>query len=184
MARIATGAGRGFGALADTAPLLDSLGIRTTEPLGFNNTYALGMRRDRAAELQITKVSDLRSHPDLAFGFSNEFMDRSDGWPALRAVYGLPHKSVRGVDHDLAYRGLAAGSIDVLDLYSTDAEIAYYDLKVLRDDVSHFPRYEAVLVFRKDLASRFDRAMVLLEQLHGAIGEQRMTDRTRRGGTG
>src|SRR3972149_2988636 len=78
--------------------------------------------------LGITKISDLRKYPELKFSFTNEFMNRGDGWPSLRKAYNLPQKNVRGLDHDLAYRGLESGSIDVIDLYSTDAEIRYYKL--------------------------------------------------------
>ena len=93
-------------------------------PLGFNNTYALGMRADTAQRLGITKISDLVQHPELRFGFSNEFMNRGDGWPALRDSYRLPQTQVNGLDHDVAYRGVVAGAIEVIDLYATDAEIA------------------------------------------------------------
>ena len=94
-----------------------------SRPLGFNDTYAIGMREEVAARLGIRTLSDLRNHPDLKFGFSNEFMERADGWPGLRDRYGLPQRDVRGLDHDLAYRALAAGEIQATDLYSTDAEI-------------------------------------------------------------
>ena len=110
-------------ALADT---LARYGIAMTEPLGFNNTYAIGMRAAHADSLGLETISDLRNHPDLAFGFSNEFMDRGDGWPSLKRAYTLP-QTARGVDHDVAYQGLASGQIDVTDLYSTDAEIERYE---------------------------------------------------------
>ena len=67
----------------------------------------------------------------MKFGFTNEFIDRNDGWSGLRNKYQLPQKDVNGLDHDLAYRGLEGGSVDVIDFYSTDAEIEYYKLKVL-----------------------------------------------------
>ncbi|NNE45064.1 MAG: ABC transporter permease subunit [Rhodothermales bacterium] len=166
--------------LSVALPHLDSLGIEFTAPLGFNNTYALGMSEARAAELGIENITDLVDHPDLRLGFSNEFMDRGDGWPALRTAYRLPHESVQGVDHDLAYRGLEGGSIDVIDLYSTDAEIAYYGLRTLTDDRSHFPRYDAVVLYRKDLAERHPTLVDLLVGLEGAITEEEMTDMNRR----
>ncbi|HZO17118.1 MAG TPA: glycine betaine ABC transporter substrate-binding protein, partial [Polyangiaceae bacterium] len=143
--------------------LLDEAGVRMSAPLGFNNTYALAMRKARAQELGVAKLSDLERHPELAIRFSNEFMDRKDGWPALRQAYGLKQADVRGLDHDLAYRGIEAGHIDVLDVYSTDAEIAYYDLVVLTDDRAHFPRYDAVLLARKQIPSEAWRALTALE---------------------
>jgi osmoprotectant transport system permease protein len=138
--------------------------------LGFDDSYALGMREDTAAGLGITRISDLARHPDLRVVLSNEFMSRGDGWPGLRAAYDLPHQP-RGMDHDLAYRALAGGAIDVTDLYTTDAEIRAYRLRVLDDDRRHFPRYDAVIVHRADLAPEAARA---LAGLAGRIGTQAM----------
>ena len=164
----------GGAAAPDLGALRDSLrarGISMTEPLGFNNTYAIGMLAGRAERLGIATISDLAEHSDLALGFTNEFMDRPDGWPGLRAAYALPHRDVRGLDHDLAYRGLEAGTIVATDLYSTDAEIRLYDLRVLRDDRSFFPDYQAVFLYRADLAPE---AVAVLERLEGAIAEDAM----------
>lgn len=148
--------------------------ILMSRPLGFNNTYAIGMKEDVAEKLGINKISDLRKHPQLRFGFTNEFMDRRDGWPSLRRAYSLPQKNVRGLDHDLAYRGLESGAIQVTDLYSTDAEIRYYNLRTLKDDLNHFPEYNAVLLYRKDLKTRAPQALKAILQLEGSISESEM----------
>lgn len=155
-------------------PLLDDYGIRMSSPLGFNNTYAVGMRKELAHQLGISKISDLANHLQLRLGFSGEFLDRKDGWPSLRRHYGLAHKDVRGLDHDLALRGLVGGTIDVMDLYSTDAEIQYYDLKALEDDLRFFPAYHAVLLYRKDLQNRNPDATALLMELPGKITDAEM----------
>jgi osmoprotectant transport system permease protein len=125
-------------------------GIGITPRLGFNNTYVIGMLKTHAQKLSISKISDLRQQPQLRFAFSNEFMDRSDGWPALRQHYQLPQLEVKGVEHNLAYRGIESGVIDVIDLYSTDAEIDYYKLRSLQDDKNYFPNYHAVYLYRLD----------------------------------
>jgi len=164
----------GGAVVPDLDALRDSLrvrGIGMTEPLGFNNTYAIGMREPEAARLGIETISDLAEHPDLAIGFTNEFMDRPDGWPGLRRAYALPHRDVRGLDHDLAYRGLETGTIAATDLYSTDAEIRLYDLRILQDDRGFFPDYQAVVLYRLDLAPD---AIAVLERLEGAIAEDVM----------
>ncbi len=154
--------------------------IRMTEPLGFNNTYAIGMRPQTAQRLGIRTVSDLRRHPDLRFGFTNEFMNRGDGWPALRQRYGLGQQDVRGLDHDLALRALQDGSIDATDLYSTDAEIAFYGFRVLEDDLAHFPRYDAVFLYRAELVQRAPDLVEALEALSGTIDEARMVHMNQR----
>ena len=149
-------------------------GIVLGPALGFNNTYAVGMEEDRAAELGVRTVSDLVDHPELAFGFTNEFLDRGDGWPSLRDAYGLPHSDVRGLDHDLAYRALTSGAIDAMDLYSTDAEIRYYGLRVLEDDRRHFPEYSAYVLWRADLEERAPDVVRALRRLGGTLPEADM----------
>ncbi len=167
-------ADRDFQAESAIRSALAEMGIVMGKPLGFNNTYALGMRKPDAARFGIKTISDLRNQPQLRFGFTNEFMDRGDGWPSLLRRYGLPQENVRGLDHDLAYRGLQAGDIDLIDLYSTDAEIQYYDLFVLVDDLQHFPRYEAVLLFRADLANRVPGVVTEWNKLEGEISTKQM----------
>ncbi len=137
--------------LDNLSDALEERGVGATPPLGFNNTYALGMRESHAEELGIRTISDLNEYPQLRLAFSNEFMDRADGWPGMRDAYNLPHSGVSGIDHGLAYRGVANESIDVIDLYATDAEIDYYNLRVLEDDRSFFPEYNAVFLYRLDL---------------------------------
>ncbi len=149
-------------------------GVRMSRPLGFNNTYALGLKKDLALRLGLERISQLREHPELRFGFTNEFMDRPDGWPGLRDHYGLAQRDVRGLDHDLAYRGLASDDLDLVDLYSTDADIRYYDLAVLEDDKGHFPVYDAVLLYRQDLEQRAPQAVQALLTLQGAIDAPQM----------
>ena len=168
--------------LPDEAALrahLAGLGLGMTAPLGFDNTYALGMPEAAAARLGIETISDLRAHPGLAFGFTNEFMDRADGWPGLRDAYALPQQDVRGLDHDLAYRALADGAIALTDLYATDAEIAYYGLRVLRDDRAFFPEYRAVYLYRLDLPPPAAAALARLAGRLDAGTMQRLNARAK-----
>ncbi|HKY32219.1 MAG TPA: glycine betaine ABC transporter substrate-binding protein [Candidatus Polarisedimenticolia bacterium] len=153
---------------------LAAQGIVMTGSLGFENTYALGMRETASRRLGLRSISDLRSRPELRLGFSEEFLHRPDGWPALKARYGLPQADVRPLDHDIAYRALANGVIDVMDLYSTDAEIDHDRLEVLADDLGQFPPYRAVLLHRADLAQRFPSVIAALKRLEGAIDEPQM----------
>jgi len=145
-----------------------------TAPLGFNNTYAIGVRPETADRFGLATVSDVASHPGLRLGFSSEFMERADGWPGLRDRYRLPQTDVGGLDHDLALRALADGSIDAIDLYATDAEIDYYGFRLLADDLEYFPRYDAVFLYRADLARRSPEAVAAIEALAGTIDESRM----------
>lgn len=158
------------------AQALAAQGIQMSEPLGFNNTYALGMKEAVAQRLGIRTLSDLRAHPELVLGFSNEFMERSDGWPAVRKRYALNAGRVRGLDHDLAYRALASGAIQVTDLYSTDAEIVHDGLRVLEDDLKHFPEYQAVWLWRTAWAQKHPREVAVLRQAEGLISASQMVE--------
>ncbi len=158
---------------AELRAALDARGLAMTDSLGFQNTYAFGMQRKRAQALGIASLSDLARHPTLKIGLSNEFMQRADGWPGVRAAYALP-QAATGLDHDLAYRALQSGAIEVTDLYSTDAEIPYYQLQVLRDDRHYFPDYQAIFVYRKDLAQRAPAMLQALRELQGRIDEATM----------
>lgn len=173
-------AGEGIEGRAELERALEDHGVRITRPLGFNNTYALGMLEPEAQRLGIARISDLARHPQITVGFTNEFMDRADGWPALRARYSLPLEKVQGLDHDVAYKALEQGAIQVMDLYSTDAEIAYYSLRVLEDDLGHFPRYDAVFLYRADLEARAPHFVTELRALAGRIQEPAMIAMNRR----
>jgi osmoprotectant transport system permease protein len=150
-------------------------GIAMTAPLGFDNTYAVAMTEARAAAFGIRRISDLAAHPELRLAFSNEVMNRRDGWPGLRARYGLPQEA-RGMDHDLAYRALAAGTIDATDVYATDAEIRAYGLRVLEDDRHQFPAYQVVLLYRAALARELPAVVAAWRRLEGRIPAAAMID--------
>ena len=148
---------------------LKARGVGMTRPVGFNNTYAIGVAGAVADRLNLRTVSDLAKHPDLRLGLSSEFLERADGWPKLRDAYRLPQRGVRGLDHDLAYRAIAAGEIDATDLYSTDAEILAHRLRVLDDDRGVFPRYDCVWLHRADLESRSPGALDAIGRIAGKI---------------
>jgi osmoprotectant transport system permease protein len=153
----------------DLPAALARLGLRMGPPIGFDDAYAIGMRRDAAERLDVHAISDLARHPKLMLGFSNEFMRRRDGWPRLREVYSFSDERVRGLEHEVAYWALRDGAIDATDLYSTDAEIRAGNLFVLADDRRAFPRYDAVFLFRGGLPAK---AMRALEGVH--IDQQQM----------
>ncbi len=153
---------------------LRPLGLEAADPLGFNNTYAIGLRRAQAERLGIRTISDLRRHPELKFGFGHEFLGRRDGWPGLKAAYGLPQTTPRGLDHGLAYEALAAGEIDGMDVYTTDAKIARFHIYTLQDDRHFFPEYDAVLLYRIEARKRYPKAFEAFGRLKGAIDAKRM----------
>jgi Periplasmic glycine betaine/choline-binding (lipo)protein of an ABC-type transport system (osmoprotectant binding protein) len=152
---------------------LAKFGVGMTAELGFNNTYALVVRRDAAQQKGIRTISDLRNHPELKFGLTHEFLDRKDGWKPLVEKYRLPNANVVGIDHGLGYDALRNGSIDVKDAYSTDAKIGEYQLLTLEDDLQFFPQYKAVFLYRLDLPPN---VIAVLRSLEGSLDEKRMID--------
>ena len=150
---------------------LARLGVGMSSDLGFNNTYALVMRRAEADRLEIKTISDLRQHSELKVGLTHEFLDRQDGWQPLLQRYNLTMPNVSGIDHAIGYAALAQGSIDLKDAYSTDAKIAENDLVVLRDDLHFFPEYKAVFLYRLELDPRAISAL----NRFARIDEKKMT---------
>lgn len=135
--------------LAQINAWLAPLGLKAAVPLGFNNSYALAMREADAARLGIATISELAAKATtLKLGLSHEFVARADGWPALQQAYGLKLQPGAGLDHGLAYQALARGQVDLIDVYTTDAQLARQPVRVLRDDRAFFPRYDAVLLMR------------------------------------
>ncbi|HZX26546.1 MAG TPA: glycine betaine ABC transporter substrate-binding protein [Telluria sp.] len=149
---------------------LRALGLGMAVPLGFNDSYALAVRDEAGGP---AKVSDLAARPELRFGLSHEFIGRADGWEGLAARYALPQRPA-GLDHGLAYAALAERKVDVIDIYSTDARIRQYRLRVLADDKAFFPRYDAVLLYRLDLPQRLPAAWQALLRLERRIDEATM----------
>jgi len=144
---------------------LAAQGLGVAVPLGFNNTYALAVRGDPGGP---RTLNDLAARRELRYGLSHEFIGRADGWPGLAKQYGIS-ATPRGLDHGIAYEALAQKQVDVIDIYSTDAKISQYGLRVLEDDRAYFPRYDAVLLYRLDAAQRFPAAWQALRALEGRI---------------
>ncbi|CAK9071305.1 Glycine betaine/carnitine/choline transport ATP-binding protein OpuCA, partial [Durusdinium trenchii] len=135
-------ADQGLSTEAELRDALADVGLAMSEPIGFNNTYAIGVMPTTAERLGLATISDLRRAPELTFGFTNEFIERNDGWRALRDAYGLPQANIQGIDHDLGYQALGSGAIDAKEIYTTDAKIESMGITVLADDLGHFPRYD------------------------------------------
>jgi osmoprotectant transport system permease protein len=149
-------------------------GLAISDPLGFHNGYALAVLPETQERLNLYRISDLRRHPQLRLAFTHEFIGRQDGWEGLARHYGLRMSNVRGIQHELAYDALASRQIDLMEIYTTDAQIERLGLRLLEDDRDFFPRYDAVLLYRADLALRAPAALASMERLVGRIDEETM----------
>jgi len=154
---------------------LASRGLTVSESLGFANTYALATRADLAERLALRTISDLASHRELRAAFSSGFLEREDGWPGLRAVYGLAVARADVMEHALTYRAVASGEVDLMDVFSTDGQLERLHLRLLEDDKRFFPDYSAVLLARREMTERFPRTWARLrESLEGRIDGRHM----------
>jgi len=149
-------------------------GLGISDPIGFNDGYAIAVTDAVARRFNLRTLSDLASHPEVRLGLTHEFLGRPDGYPGLAAHYGLRMSQVRGIQHELSYQALESNAIDATDIYTTDAQIARLGLRLLEDDRGFFPRYDAVWLYRLDLARREPRAAAAIAQLTGVIDEARM----------
>ena len=156
-------------------------GVEWLPPLGFENTYAIAVRRETAEELGLGTLSDLaRVAPRLTAGFSPDFIGRQDGLPGLQGAYGMRFRGVRSLVQAVKYEALAAGRVDVIDGYSTDGAIARYDLVVLEDDVGFFPPYDAAPLVGARLVDENPRAVVVLALLARTLDEPTVRELNRR----
>ena len=156
-------------------------GARWLPPLGFENTYAISVRRETATRYALRTLSDLaRVAPTLRAGFTADFIGRNDGLPGLTRAYGLRLREVRPLLGAVKYQALASGDVDVIDGYSTDGLIARYNLVVLVDDLHFFPPYQAAALVSPALATDNPRAIAVLAELSGRIDDAMMRTFNRR----
>jgi glycine betaine/choline ABC-type transport system substrate-binding protein len=153
----------------------ENFDIRWLGPMGFNNTYAIAVRRENAEKKGWTKVSDLRAEAgSLRAGFTAEFSERPDGYPGLKEAYGFGFGTVIGLDPALMYDAVKEGQVDLITAFSTDSRIPGYDLVILDDDRGFFPPYYAAPVIRMDTLELHSEIADALAPLSGIMNEQTM----------
>ncbi len=145
-------------------------------PLGFNNTYALKMRRDDAEELGIETISDLRGvDSEIVVGTDANFQEREgDGYNAFTDHYDLEFADAIAMEIGLMYRAVDAGDVDCIVAYATDGRTAALDLKVLEDDMGFFPPYDGGFVVRQQLLDAYPEVEEALSVLWGHFDDERM----------
>jgi osmoprotectant transport system permease protein len=154
--------------------LRENHGIEVAGALGFENAYALAMRRHQAADSGIRTISDLAPYArQWAIGGDYEFFGRPE-WAALRDSYGLAFASERTMDPSLMYQAVAAGQVEVISAFSTDGRIASLDLVVLDDDRRAIPPYDALILVGSRLARERPDIVSALRELEGTIGADGM----------
>jgi osmoprotectant transport system permease protein len=163
--------------------LQETNGIRLLGPLGFENAYALAMTRAKAAALNVHSIADLaRAAPQLTIAGDYEFFARPE-WRALRDAYGLQFKAERTMQPDFMYRAAAAGDVDVISAYTSDGQIAQFDMAVLTDPKHVIPPYDAILLLSPRRAN--DQALIAtLTPLLNAVPVSAMREANARAAAG
>jgi len=144
---------------------------------GFNNTYALAMKRSAAEEMGIETYSDLAEKGgDLVFGAEYDFYEREDGYPGLEDAYGFAFEDMVELDIGLKYEAIGTDQVDVINAFSTDGLIKQFELKVLEDDKIFFPAYNAATIVRQETLDIYPELEAVLEKLTGQISDDEMTE--------
>lgn len=152
-----------------------NFGVEVSQPLGFENTFAILVRGDDARKLSLKTISDAASHtPRWRAGFGQDFMSRADGYPGFSKAYGLKFAEVREMDLSLTYIALSSKQVDLIAGNSTEGRIAQLDLVQLADDRHYFPPYEAVYFVRQDSLERVPQLRDVLAKLANAISTAEM----------
>lgn len=156
-------------------------GVRWLPPLGFQNGYAIAVRRETAERLQLRTLSDVAARgAPLTAGFTSDFIGRPDGLKGLSEAYGLAFRTVRPLAPAVKYEALASSGVDIIDGYSTDGLLAKYDLVTLEDDRRFFPPYEAAALVSPRLATERPDAIAALTRLSGRLTEPMVREWNRR----
>ena len=145
------------------------------KPMAYQNTYAVAVPKKIAQEYGLKTISDLKKvEGQLKAGFTLEFNDREDGNKGLQKVYGL-HLQVSTMEPALRYQAIQSGDIQITDAYSTDAELARYDLVVLEDDKQLFPPYQGAPLMKAELLKKHPELEAVLNKLAGRITADQMS---------
>lgn len=147
--------------------------------MGFNDTYTLTMKADKAKELGITSISDLAAKgADLKFGSGQEFLTRPDGYPAISKTYGFEFKkeNIKAMDVALTYQAIDEGHVDIIQGVATDARTLKMGLVNLKDDKNFFPAYDAAPVVRQEVLDKNPEIADVLNKLAGKLSDATMCE--------
>lgn len=147
------------------------------KPMQYNNTYALAVPEATAKKYDLANISDLKPVADkMKAGFTLEFTDRQDGYKGIQQKYNLTFPHLKTMAPKLRYRAIKKGEVNVIDAYSTDAEIREYNLKVLKDDKHLFPPYQGAPLLRAETVEKYPEIKKALNKLAGKITDDQMRE--------
>ena len=146
------------------------------KPMSYNNTYAIAVSKKFADENNLKTISDLvKAKNKIKAGFTREFNDREDGYPGLKKLYNFEIPDIKEFEPKLRYVAVQSGDINLIDAYSTDAELAQYNMVVLKDDKHLFPPYQGSPMMREETLKKYPELKNILEKLSGKISDEEMS---------
>lgn len=162
---------------ANTA-LDEQYNMTMLDPMAFNNTYTLAVKREFAEANGLETIGDLKSVEDIIKpGFTMEFNDREeDGYPAIQEAYNLNFNDVVTMEPQLRYQAIESGDINLMDAYATDAELREYDMIILEDTEAVFPPYQGAPMFKQEFLDEHPEIIDPLNKLGGQITDEEMQD--------
>lgn len=153
----------------------DELGLTWTGLYGFSNTYGLAVRQETAEQYGLSTYSDLAAvSGELVFGGNPDYIELETGYPRLCEAYNMQFQDTKQMEIALKYEALIQGEVDVINAFTTDAQLAANDLVLLTDDGGFFESFEAGTVVRKDTLEKYPQLQAVLEKLNGLISEEEM----------
>ena len=146
------------------------------KPMKYNNTYAIAVSKKFANENNLKTISDLAKVKDkIKAGFTREFNDREDGYPGLKKLYQFEIPNIKEFEPKLRYVAVQNGDINLVDAYSTDPELAQYNMVILKDDKHLFPPYQGSPMMREETLKKYPELKKILEKLSGKISDEEMS---------
>ena len=153
----------------------DQMGLTWTGLYGFSNTYGLAVRKETAEQYGLSTYSDLAAvSGELIFGGNPDYIELETGYSRLCTAYNMEFKDTKQMEIALKYEALINGEVDVINAFTTDAQLAANDLVLLTDDGGFFETFLAGTVVRKDTLEKYPELQGVLEKLNGMISEEEM----------
>ena len=153
----------------------DQMGLTWTGLYGFSNTYGLAVRKETAEQYGLSTYSDLAAASgELIFGGNPDYIELETGYSRLCTAYNMKFKDTKQMEIALKYEALTNGEVDVINAFTTDAQLAANDLVLLTDDGGFFETFLAGTVVRKDTLEKYPELQGVLEKLNGMISEEEM----------
>ena len=153
----------------------DGMGLTWTGLYGFSNTYGLAVRQETAEQYGLSTYSGLAAASgELIFGGNPDYIELETGYPRLCSAYGMTFKDTNQMEIALKYEALKNGEVDVINAFTTDAQLAANQLVLLTDDQVFFETFDAGTVVRKDALKDYPELQGILEKLNGMISAEEM----------